>query len=453
MSTMKVCGQTLILVDSDVTLSDVNQKIIKQTLKYMFYHCPENRAFCLTTYGHTPDDEEVFTCDVNDLVCKTDLLEFTDKDSNLTDVLCDVLSRWKDADFACRDIVVFTDGLEKPSVNYQDEELFYLTEKTNYPIYIVEMVQDNNQNVKKQLSAIATTSDGKLFMSEFTGDDADVDRKLSEGIYKQMESYASLNWAEYENTEADTADNQEGQAADITADNQENIGTRTGDVTDDGASLEDNELNEENSDDFLDDEIPDIENQVIYEKTDEYSFVQNPFVLSGAFVALILLIIGCVAGSFVIMKKKKKDVSDQKEILEFVKKNTPTGSFFEDDLFDDDMCNTRLLTEDMRETRLLGTDFTHIMELVSLNDRSNVITIHINDSIVVGRMPDTADIVINDDSVSKRHCRFTHENGEYYVCDMSSSNGTYINGSRIARTVINPGDRIRIGQSEYEVRF
>ena len=34
---MRVCGQTLVLVDNDATVSDVNQKIVKTTLKYLFY--------------------------------------------------------------------------------------------------------------------------------------------------------------------------------------------------------------------------------------------------------------------------------------------------------------------------------------------------------------------------------------------------------------------------------
>ena len=41
---MHVCGQTLVLVDNDATVSAVNRKIVKATLKYMFYHMPEDRA-------------------------------------------------------------------------------------------------------------------------------------------------------------------------------------------------------------------------------------------------------------------------------------------------------------------------------------------------------------------------------------------------------------------------
>ena len=106
---MHVCGQTLVLVDNDATVSAVNQKLVRAVLKYMFYHSPVDRTFCLDTYEHDIADAEEYENDPNDLACKVDKIEFVPKDSNLCDTLCEVITRWKESDFACRDIVVFTD--------------------------------------------------------------------------------------------------------------------------------------------------------------------------------------------------------------------------------------------------------------------------------------------------------------------------------------------------------
>ena len=120
---MHVCPQTLVLVDNDHSVTPVNQKLINSTLKYMFYHAPSDRTFCLTAYEHDTEGAEEFTGNINDLVCNADKLEFIDKDSNIYDTLTEVITRWKESDFACRDIIVFTDGLEGVAENHEKEEL------------------------------------------------------------------------------------------------------------------------------------------------------------------------------------------------------------------------------------------------------------------------------------------------------------------------------------------
>ena len=193
-----MCGQTLVLVDNDATVSDVNQKIVKTTLKYLFYHKQDDRTFCFNTYGHDIVSGEEYTDNVNDLVCEIDKLEFSAKDSNLCDTLSEVVIRWKEADFACRDILVFTDGLEGAATGHEKEELYYLLENSEYPVYVVMLDQENNASERKSLSAIATTSGGKLFETDFKGSDAEVDRQLTEMIFSAMDEYALSHWKKYE---------------------------------------------------------------------------------------------------------------------------------------------------------------------------------------------------------------------------------------------------------------
>ncbi len=66
-------------------------------------------------------------------------------------------------------------------------------------------------------------------------------------------------------------------------------------------------------------------------------------------------------------------------------------------------------------------------------------------STSVGRHPDS-DIFLDDVTVSRHHCRFTWEDDELVVEDSGSTNGTYVNGSRIDRTTLQPGDEVLIGR-------
>jgi pSer/pThr/pTyr-binding forkhead associated (FHA) protein len=61
-----------------------------------------------------------------------------------------------------------------------------------------------------------------------------------------------------------------------------------------------------------------------------------------------------------------------------------------------------------------------------------------------------ANFIVDAALVSRVHCRLTTlPDGELELCDLESTNGTYINGNRIADTVrVASGDRIQVGRVE-----
>jgi signal transduction histidine kinase len=55
---------------------------------------------------------------------------------------------------------------------------------------------------------------------------------------------------------------------------------------------------------------------------------------------------------------------------------------------------------------------------------------------------------INDNAVSRRHAELTPDDGAWYIRDLESQNGTYVNGVRITdRTRLRQGDQLRVGQT------
>ncbi|MDD9947883.1 MAG: FHA domain-containing protein [Myxococcales bacterium] len=75
----------------------------------------------------------------------------------------------------------------------------------------------------------------------------------------------------------------------------------------------------------------------------------------------------------------------------------------------------------------------------------------VGDVFVVGRGLD-ADLVLDDESVSRRHASFRIDDGVPIVCDLRSRNGTRVNGRPIAGAVqLKAGDEISIGSHNLEL--
>ena len=65
--------------------------------------------------------------------------------------------------------------------------------------------------------------------------------------------------------------------------------------------------------------------------------------------------------------------------------------------------------------------------------------------VAIGRGKD-CELVLITDSASRRHAEVYPEGAEFYVRDLGSKNGTYLNGERLERAhQLRPGDRIGVG--------
>ena len=65
---------------------------------------------------------------------------------------------------------------------------------------------------------------------------------------------------------------------------------------------------------------------------------------------------------------------------------------------------------------------------------------------LIGRSSEA--LPMNDNAVSRRHAELTPDDGAWYIRDLKSQNGTYVNGQRISdRTRLRLGDQVRVGQS------
>ena len=68
------------------------------------------------------------------------------------------------------------------------------------------------------------------------------------------------------------------------------------------------------------------------------------------------------------------------------------------------------------------------------------------EQLILGRDPSNS-VAINDAEISRKHSRLTFQGGKYVLEDLGSTNGTFVNGQRLAGPVVlKPGDVISLGE-------
>ena len=70
----------------------------------------------------------------------------------------------------------------------------------------------------------------------------------------------------------------------------------------------------------------------------------------------------------------------------------------------------------------------------------------------IGRERATADVVLRDPNVSRRHAELTFTGSDWSIEDLNSTNGTLVNNRRITRCPLRNGDLLTFGLSTFEFR-
>lgn len=69
--------------------------------------------------------------------------------------------------------------------------------------------------------------------------------------------------------------------------------------------------------------------------------------------------------------------------------------------------------------------------------------------LTLGRLMDNS-VVLNNGFISKHHCEIIKDENEFFLKDLDSSNGTYLNNMKLVDVVkLKDGDRIGIGPVEF----
>ena len=95
------------------------------------------------------------------------------------------------------------------------------------------------------------------------------------------------------------------------------------------------------------------------------------------------------------------------------------------------------------------------IRIVAMNAPEHFEILIDRDEMLLGKKQELVDAVIPfNKMISRKHCRISRNNGEFYISDEGSANGTYVNRTRLSpgqRQQIKKGDIIRLADSDFQI--
>lgn len=413
--------KTLIIIDDSSTVSTLNQEIVRETLKHLVLNGDDVSKIGLTTVSTNGQLIADFDDTKETKIRAIENMSYEGSDGSVKDVLMNTILSYKENDFAKRDIIIISDGHQVEDT-YTTEELYFELSDGQYPVYSVLCEQETGTSDLREISSIARIGGGKAFHTKQENEASSEEIKLGAEILSVLSDKHDSESEDSENNDIQSDDANYAEDSEILVEND----------------ISNEDYYDENSyetDSFYNDGGYDA--SVIYEKNNENS--SNVKVLLFPIALIVFLV--CVVYFAGQKNKKKKEKEHETELI-----NTIRNSI-------DKKNNTRCLIEEQPDddggTRILyqamdGVDIT----LEDRADPTKYFRGTILDRIVIGRSSKLCDIpIIYDDSVSQRHCELFLREDEVYIRDLSSSNGTYVNGQKVYQEIkLNSGDIIKIGQ-------
>ncbi|MFP4697754.1 MAG: DUF6382 domain-containing protein [Eubacteriales bacterium] len=190
-----------------------------------------------------------------------------------------------------------------------------------------------------------------------------------------------------------------------------------------------------------------------------------------AFVVILLVIDGYVLSKLFNEKNKiiklieeereipiQPEISNQylnlnKRTLQSVEESNDITINNKEKVQDDNFEGTTLLQEQEEIATTLLTDNEEDLAYLVANKNGVEEEICINNTpFIIGKLSSQVDYVIDNPTISRIHAKIIQNSNEYYLIDLNSRNGTFINGKRInngGKELIRVGDIIKFSDRTY----
>lgn len=431
--------RTYILIDNSLSIPENIRTQEKQWIENLIISGNENEEYALATFGNIIEEYVGFTKDDKKIRASLEKIEPVKRTTYLTDVLYELLQ--SDAITTAKNnaytrIVVISDGVDKKTLGITREELISVINEVHVPIYtlgVYDKTKSNKDELKKMFS-IARQTNGQALLIE---DEASWNE--AKEILESDNEILKINV----NLPNDMLD---GSLRTIKLEIE--TSTSSYNMSVDNVRMAQNvmeietQIQESNSEEIL--------------NVDEEPKQIGKIVIIITIVTLFIFAVGVLG--FLLYKKKssiKEDENiDWREEDEIFKNQVAENNPSENNRHENYYNETIMLQPDDYEETICMFD-SGVPELVQLIDEDTAEAIFSGrlvegQQITIGRRKEENNVSItNDMAISGKHCIICRSNRNYYIRDMHSQNGTFVNGKRIVElSELKKGDVIKIGHTE-----
>ena len=439
--------KTLIMLDNSISIPEADREKISQLLQNMISDMG-NEEISLATFSEDTNIVADYSSDYKTLKQAVDGIEYQDQETYLTDVLYDLISAQyiQNDEDVYRRIIVISDGVDNKSLGYTKEELSTLLKDNPVPIYTIGCVNRNNNEQLENMFAISRQTGVDYFIIDEVEDMFEIsdtfaaDKDMIKLTVTPPEEMLDGSKKAVKITFSDGAS----LTADVAMPQQVYV----------EPSIE-TEVEEETEEETETETETETEPETVEEEGITILGMNLITFLTIVIGVMAVIVIICI---IVIMVRKKKNRQQPFETIDSSILNQMQNS----DVISSD--RTLMIYDSFQNgganhegtVMLWNQSTTYQVILTDINSPAKSFRVPLNQAIVIGRKADVCDIAIDyEKSISSKHCEISVSGGKFYVTDLQSSNGTFLNGSRVlTKTEIFSGNTLKLGRLElrFEVR-
>ena len=471
----QVSVKTLILVEDSAEISEDSRKQAESRLHELFSSGGEEEVFALATVGKNVTMLQDYTRDSAAMDQALSAVQYGDEPSSVADALYRFLSEHAgggEANSLFRVVFLSTGGKESLS-GYTQEELQSLLADSPVAISALGVWNDARDN-GPELSSLFTLarstggdgwmlddfSDGMLAqeMGEALGETMMITVRAPEQVMDGSPQTLSLQFSGESGTRSVHLD-----GVRFTAHPAENNVTPTDTAAPDveTAPVEDDDTASAESTEAVETVAPEVSESPLPAEETEEAGTDTSDSDSSSILTILLIAAGVVIAAlivYIVLKNnpnlgKKGDITrktaEKKPQAGAERKPAPAHKEIDVTLVEDDEDWEEPLDQaekDPEETQIISE--TVKIRLTDKRDPTINIIEELDSVLMIGR-GDAADIVIREDTISRKHCEIVRDGEKFFVVNYSASNGTGVGkvqtkeiGKRLS---LYPGDEIVMG--------
>lgn len=420
--------QTLIMVDNSLSITSKNREIIQELLTDIVANRADGEKFRLATFSEEIAYLTDYSSDYAALKQVIQGIQYQDQETYLTDVLYDVLTEMNDENSEVfKRIIIISDGVDNKTIGYTKDELYDLLKTKPYPVYSFGCIYKNNNEQLENMFALSRITNADSFIVD------ELQEPIS-ALEALAQDYQTIQFLVSVPTELSDGST---KSSKLTFSIGEETYSAATDIT----------LPFKISEPIEEEAVVELVEPVQEQEPEPVEPIEEPkinkilkmTVLSG----IILLVLGMVVTTLVYIRRRKQKENVFEELSFDFQDSEKTEMPY------DESEHTLMLNEHGESTVLLenGMGSRNII-LTDVSNPIRTFQTSIATSVVIGRIPGAGKIVIDyDKSISGNHCEMCLRDNRFYVKDLGSSNGTFLNDSRvIAETEVYSGSILKLGR-------